>query len=333
MIVKDLEPQTFADPLRRAGHEAERQMAHYLKRAFGESTEARVLHNLRLERQGEIAQLDHLILHRHGVIIVESKSVTGQVSVNERGEWTRWWRGQGRGMPSPVLQARRQGELLHALLRDHCEHLLGKMMFGRLQKGFGAMHLDVLVAISDEGIIRGGQHVPPEVMKADQIPDRVREWVSYYRRANNVFTSNWSSFRDAGFEATDAELAGIAAFLSSRHTPLEPAVASTPAVPAARAKTSAPTPSSLPQTPRGQPGKIRPAPAAACQHCASANLSMQYGKYGYYLKCRDCAGNTPAKPVCAECGQSARLSKAGREFTASCPGGHTWGYFTHPGDV
>lgn len=52
MIVKDLEPQTYPDPLRRAGHEAERQMAHYLKRAFGEDAHKFVLNNLRVEREG-----------------------------------------------------------------------------------------------------------------------------------------------------------------------------------------------------------------------------------------------------------------------------------------
>ena len=173
MIVKDLEPQQHADPLRRAGYDAERQMAHYLRRAFAEDPRKFVFHNLRLERGGEVAQIDHLILHRFGLLIIESKSVAGQVSVNEHGEWTRWWNRQGRGMPSPVLQARRQLDLLLALLDDHTTELMDRSMLGLKQRTLSGVRRDVLVAISDGGRITRKADVP-ELVKADQVPDRVR---------------------------------------------------------------------------------------------------------------------------------------------------------------
>ena len=342
MIVKDLEPQTHTDPLRRAGYEAERQMAHYLKRAFAEDPDISVLNNLRVERNGEIAQVDHLILHRHGMILVESKSVTAEISVNERGEWARHWKGQARGVRSPVLQARLQGELLHALLKDHAEQLLGKIMLGKVQKGFGSMHVDVIVAISDSGVIRGGAHVPSEVLKADQVPDRVRELSRYYRKANSVFSLN---FKDAGYEATAAELGGIASFLRARHVPAlmsaeqpEPARRAFP-VRLARpepvfeaAPLASPERSSSPvRTSQERQAQARPRPDVACRACSSVNVTVQFGKYGYYLKCADCGGNTPAKPVCAACGQPGKVGKRGLEFTASCAGGHSWAYWTNPG--
>ncbi|MFC6660245.1 hypothetical protein [Deinococcus multiflagellatus] len=84
------------------------------------------------------------------------------------------------------------------------------------------------------------------------------------------------------------------------------------------------------RTSQERQAQARPQPEVACRACGSANLSVQYGKYGYYLKCADCGGNTPAKPVCAACGQPARLSKSGAEFTATCPGGHRWAYWTNP---
>jgi Nuclease-related domain len=341
MIVKDLEPQTHTDPLRRAGYEAERQMAHYLKRAFAEDPDICVLNNLRVERNGEAAQVDHLILHRHGMILIESKSVTAEISVNERGEWARHWKGQARGVRSPVLQARLQGELLHALLKDHAEQLLGKFMLGKVQKGFGSMHADVIVAISDSGVIRGGQHVPPEVMKADQVPDRVRELNRHYRKANSLFSLN---FRDSGYEATGAELAGIASFLRVRHVPApgtvrepEPARRAFP-VRSGRPEPvfeAAPRPSpersaSPVRTSQERQAQARPRPDVACRACGSVNVTVQFGKYGYYLKCGDCGGNTPAKPVCAQCGQPGKVSKRGPEFTATCAGGHSWAYWTNP---
>src|SRR5262245_46054915 len=128
MIVKELDNIVVTDPLARAGRHAEEQMAFYLRRAFGESADIFVFHGLRLIRSGEVAQIDHLILNRYGFVIIESKSVTSRVTINEREEWTRWWDGRERGMASPVLQARRQADILRRLLEDHAPELLGKIL-------------------------------------------------------------------------------------------------------------------------------------------------------------------------------------------------------------
>jgi hypothetical protein len=149
-------------------------MAFYLRRAFAEAPDVLVFNDLRVERNGEIAQIDHLILHRWGMIIIESKSVTSRVKINEREEWSRLWDGRDRGMASPVLQAKRQADLLRRLLDDHALDLVGKV-FGLMQVRFGAMPIDLLVAISDDGVIQRTKKNPlPEVMKADQISERVK---------------------------------------------------------------------------------------------------------------------------------------------------------------
>src|SRR5439155_5858727 len=153
MIVKELDALGSEDPLVKAGRKAEEQMAHYLQRAFKEDRSLHVLHGLRLEQAGDAAQIDHLVLHPYGIVIVESKSVTTRVKINEHGEWTRWLGGSVRGMPSPVLQAQRQGDFLRRYLQQHCEAPLGKPLFGRLQHTFTCMPLDTLVAVSDSGII------------------------------------------------------------------------------------------------------------------------------------------------------------------------------------
>ncbi len=329
MIVKDLEPQQHADPLRRAGYDAERQMAHYLKRAFAEDPRKFVFHNLRLERRGEIAQIDHLILHRFGLLIIESKSVAGQVSVNEHGEWTRWWNRQGRGMPSPVLQARRQLDLLLALLDDHTTELMDRSMLGLKQRTLSGVRRDVLVAISDGGRITRKSEVP-ELVKADQVPDRVKAIIG--AEQEKTFGS---------FGLSDAEMTRIQAFLRRRHVPApaetvpaapEPAHTRAAPVSAPPAQPTRPErPSAAPvRTSQERQAQARPRPDVACRACSSANVTVQFGKYGYYLKCGDCGGNTPAKPVCVACGQPGKVSKRGLEFTATCAGGHTWAYWTNP---
>ena len=85
MILKELEPFQSTDKLARAGRAAEEQMAFYLRRKFATSPDVRVFNNIRLEKNGDAAQIDHLVLYKHGVIIIESKSVTSEVKINAQG--------------------------------------------------------------------------------------------------------------------------------------------------------------------------------------------------------------------------------------------------------
>lgn len=70
---------------------------------FGRSEHWATIHDLRIELEGLVAQFDHLLINRVGEIwVCESKALAEGVSVNEHGEWSRWWNGRETGMPSPV---------------------------------------------------------------------------------------------------------------------------------------------------------------------------------------------------------------------------------------
>ena len=129
-------------------------MAHYLDRHFADTKNVFVLHDLRLEFEGEVAQMDHLVLHSFGAAIVESKSVSTSVRIKAAGEWERQRDGRWQGMPDAVLQGEPQGMLLKKLLASRRAELLDKAVFGLLQGTFNHMALDVFAAISDEGTIR-----------------------------------------------------------------------------------------------------------------------------------------------------------------------------------
>lgn len=326
MIVKELEPQTFSDSLRRAGHEAESQLAHYLKRAFEDDPYKFVFNNLRIRRRDETAQLDHLILHRCGLIVVESKSVAGEVAVNEHGEWTRWWNRQGRGMPSPVLQARRQLELLGALMQEHETELMEKGFLGLRQRTLSGMRRDVLVAISDGGRITRKLEVA-EVVKADQVPDRIRDTVEQARK-------------QGGFHFTDTELQRLRDFLLSRHVPIttsaEPQTSDAVDVPPSQTMREAvgnPAPGRTKES-QAAPRADASVPASEsqepprCRQCLSTDVSIEYGR-NYYIKCAQCGGNTPIKVSCNECVAPARLRKKGAEFRVVCDAGHERLYHTN----
>ena len=90
MIVKSNERSTTGlNRFERAGAKAEEQMAHYLNRSFREDSKVQVLHGLRIEDSDQpeqngspgVCQIDHLLVHRWGMFIVESKSVTEEIRV------------------------------------------------------------------------------------------------------------------------------------------------------------------------------------------------------------------------------------------------------------
>lgn len=288
MILKELDPFVGSDKFSIAGRRAEEQMAHYLKRFFGSSSEVDVLNGLRIELRGEVAQMDHLVLHSCGISIVESKSVAGSVQIKDDGQWIRWYNKQPQGMRSAVTQARMQGMMLKELLTATVK-----------QKGaFDGVEFDFLVAISDSGTIQWPSTGPlPEICKADQVPDRILAKVN----------ARWG--REPALSATNRR--AIAEFLKLVHRPATSAgagqarAASIPSTPAE----AAPTPS--PVAPSALPPKV-------CKHCGSSELDAQYGKFGYYFACKACDKNTGIKFSCPDCGGEGRIRKQGKDFYAEC---------------
>ena len=198
MIYKELDPTEGGDKFAVAGHRAEAQMAFYLKRFFAQSPEVDVLHDLRIELDGEVAQMDHLILHPWGLLIVESKSVVDSVQIEDDGQWLRWYNRRPQGMRSPIVQAKMQARLLQDVLN-------------KAVKPAGALdtiELDVLVAISDQGRIRWASSGPlPEVCKADQVPERIERKLQAARE------------RHSKVHLSDETRPKLAAFLNKMHRP------------------------------------------------------------------------------------------------------------------
>ncbi|WP_434620395.1 nuclease-related domain-containing protein [Azospirillum sp. B2RO_4] len=209
---------------RQAGVRAERQMAFYLRRAFASSDDHAVLNNIRITAGGDTAQIDHLVISRWGLVIIESKSVSTRVRVNQRGEWMRLMGGSWQGMPSPILQATRQRDFLRTVLSANKAKLLGRgLLVG--QKDFENFSMDVMVAVSDHGIIdRVGGADPKEVFKADQIPMCVKDVLEARRREIGALFSLRSPY--VGIES--AEQARLVGFLRDFERPVEDPQAEAP---------------------------------------------------------------------------------------------------------
>lgn len=346
MIAKQLAPSDLpADPRLRAGVEAERQMAFYLHRAFAATPDLHVINGLRLvapdqpESDGSpgVCQIDHLIIHRWGMLIIESKSVTDTVSVRPDGaggdEWIRTYRGREQGFPSPIQQAKRQAEFLREYLHARRHELLGRMPFGLRtlsiivnktdQRGFRFAPIQLIIAISDSGKINRMKNwkeprkpLRTFVSKADLVADKVRSEIDHHRANAPLLRSDehdpygiWS------MKVEEAAL--IAAFLVDRHTPRSNPQPELPSRVQRAAKPYKPLK-------HGQATDETSPMSAACRGCSGTDLAAKWGRYGYYWSCHACDANTPMPAVCSLCGaegsrgKTVRIRKEGRKYFRSC---------------
>lgn len=292
MIFKELDPFVTQDKYDKAGRNAELQMAHYLLRFFGKSETFDVLNGIRIEHDGEIAQMDHIVIHPFGLAIVESKSVAGSVQIKDDGQWLRWSPKYNKpfGMRSPITQAQMQC----ALLKD--------LLFARVKNkaAFDNVFFDVIVAISDGGTIQWPTSgTLPAVCKADQVPAKIQSLLA-------TVTSN---ARDKAGPLNFENRKKIAEFLMAMHQPIQPSGTDAGSLLGEMQK-SPPTPHILQSV-----GKL---PPKVCRHCTAANVELTYGKFGYYFHCKDCQKNTPLRFDCPNCGEEGKIRKDGRQFFAEC---------------
>jgi hypothetical protein len=102
----------------RMGTQGEKAAAHYLDSYFRDSKNNAVIHDLRIEVDGQVAQIDHLIISRFfEFYLLETKNFSGNLSITEQGEFSvQYSGGQVRGIPSPIEQSKRHELVLRKLV-------------------------------------------------------------------------------------------------------------------------------------------------------------------------------------------------------------------------
>jgi len=307
MILKDIDPKTANHKITKAGVSAEKQMAFYLERFFGEVENVVVINDLRFEYNGSFAQIDHLLIHTFGFLIVESKSVTSKVSINEYGEWIRHYKGET-GMQSPINQARLQLDLLKKALTANEDALNLKNKLGK-QNSTNNFKFDLMVAISDKGIIeRPANLILNEVHKADQIPEEILKLIHSYevehRKLLNVLGL---------YNFYDETIKRIGEFLNSIHIPKNSEKEQTPSTPI-------------------KPNLLKEY-QGVCRSCNSPNISV-FNSYGYRVKCSDCGVVEKFQVICPSCQQkNLKLKNSKGSFSISCSCGFSAGYLIANGEI
>lgn len=147
----------------RYGVQGERDAAHYIDNHFADAPNHAVIHDLRLVHEGEVAQIDHLVIARGFVFyLLETKNFSGNLQINELGEFTvNYGPDKAFGIPSPLEQSRRHENILAKVLEQ-----LG--ITGRIQSKPNFQHV---VLIHPKGTIQRPdtkEYDTSNVIKADQ---------------------------------------------------------------------------------------------------------------------------------------------------------------------
>ena len=88
-----------------AGIRGENEAAYEMKVHWGTSKNWMVIHDLRIEHGGLVAQIDHLLINRFLEIwVCESKHFSEGIGINEHGEFAAFFGGKPYGVPSPIEQ-------------------------------------------------------------------------------------------------------------------------------------------------------------------------------------------------------------------------------------
>ena len=330
MIIKENNNPIPTKKFEKAGYDAERKVAYYLKMAFGDNPNLLILNDLRVEfEDGITAQMDHLLIHQHGIIIIESKSVAGKLQVQDDGQWVRWYpQGAGKdrsiGMPNPIKQARLQGQTLKRALLTSASN-------ENTRRALEVFPTDVLVTFSTSNggiFLAKDKQLYPEVCPADAVDDYV----------NKIVAESAKNAKAQDFSLSEINRTKLAEHLVKIHKPYQ---VSTPAAEQPYSKPSVvDTPVKVEQKISGyivaektKPTSIIGAIADAisstftapeskfnhmCRKCESNKLEASSGKFGYYFKCIDCNENTAIKTSCQNCKSLLKIRKDKKQFFAEC---------------
>lgn len=182
-----------------AGMRGEADASYYLNQEFRHRDDIVVIHDLRIEEEGDIAQIDHVVINpRRQAIVLETKALKAEISCNDEGEWEASYGRQKYSIASPVEQAKRHAAVLRRWL-------------ARRKTALREVIPVVLVAPTTRLGQRTAGPDEPEVIKSDLFS----RWFDKTTKAS----SNFIGMDDD--KMSEDELAGVGYRLVRAHTPVQ----------------------------------------------------------------------------------------------------------------
>jgi hypothetical protein len=286
------------------GYQAEKDNAYYLDFGFKDSPRCILLHDIRIEHNGKVAQIDHIIINRLGIEVLESKSFTGTLSIRGDGSLDVEYGKKTQTFPNPIEQNKRHAKILTDFIKENIELPSNLKLFG--------VPMDSTVLIN-----------PKTTISNDALPKGFERADSFTTHWDNRVDqmSTFSVLKTMGTMMSLDRVKEIADFLIKSH----------------RAKTF----DYKKKYPIRKEEKIqnikqvepihsiikksisissnsKSIKTTHCSKCQGTNVEIRYGKYGYYFKCLSCDGNTAIKLTCSSKECKAKIKKSKLNFYQVC---------------
>jgi len=343
MIAKELDPFESSHEsnhdYEQAGQRALEQTASYLKRAYGNSKDARrgskdiiVLNGVRLEAERHGIFIDHLILYPQGFILVENRSRRADLEVNALGEWTQLYKGAVLRIPSPLQQAERKLRFLQTYFRNHAGQL----------PSTDALSYDYAITLPDEGSFRVPSGLQfSQVCRAHKLPEHLERTMRQQGQSGRTMFRIGGS--DEGTLARE-DLLKVSVFLRQHHQTLEPRNPNTESTPNPQTTLTPRPPAKQPHikplgeplhrtvqpvqsvlapksTPKSTPARTPPSLSSLydmCQICGEQYLRIDHHEGSFQYQCLNCETHTPIERTCTQCSSHRYVRRSGNEFFLEC---------------
>lgn len=325
---KDIEElqrlQAIADPVTarrieqeirqiRAGIRGEEEAAYEMQVRWGHRAGFMVLHDLRIEHDGLVAQIDHLMINRLlEMWVCESKHFAEGVAINEQGEFTAFFGSKPYGVPSPIQQNDRHIAILRRFFDSGTVKLPTRLGFtikpalnslvlvskgARISRPKDSktkvpgletvIKVDQLHQAIEKSIDESNPLTIAKVVSEQTVQDLARQIAAHHRPAS----FNWAAkFGLTGWSPPPSPATAEAAPAAQ---PLMPRPHGAPVAPPPPRPVSSPTPDSA--APAGEAAK--PGKEYRCNACAAA-VDLKVARFCWFNKqkfggnvyCRECQG-------------------------------------------
>lgn len=150
----------------RAGIKGEKDAAYEIDFHFGTTKNYAIIHDLRIECEGRVAQIDHLLIGRFlDMWICETKSFSEGIAINDHGECSRYFGNKPSGMASPFEQNKKHIMVLNSLFKAGIVQLPRRLGFAIKPNMIG-----VVLVSQNARITRPRTRIPgvESIVKCDQ---------------------------------------------------------------------------------------------------------------------------------------------------------------------
>ncbi|NOS98426.1 MAG: NERD domain-containing protein [Methylotenera sp.] len=291
----------------RAGIKGEQETIYHINFNLRDSKNYAVIHDLRLEINGNVAQIDHLLINKTlRIYCLETKHFNSGFKINDDGEFLQWnsLKKAYEGIPSPLAQNKRHISVLNDIFDTQIKlpEKLGYILYP-------SFHSRIVIN-NNARIERSAKFDSKELVKSEQLFESIKNdfddlgigigigtllKIVSYREIEDIANQLIKLHKPINIDYT----AKYGLENSNHIKPAEPVEVKSAVIKPPTVNTN---------------GCIH-----KCKKCNSQNVKILYGKFGYYYKCSDCEGNTNIEVECGVARHKAKLRKNGNRFYKDCP--------------